>query len=188
MIPKQKIGIIGSGFIVNDCHLPAYRTLGLNINAIASRTNENARKTAKLHKIPKVHENIEALLDDSSIEILDIAVPPQHQPDLILAACQRGTVKGILAQKPLALDYATARNLVDTCKAKGIMLAVNQNMRFDPSVAEASSLLSEGRFGDAIFTTITMRGIPHWQPWQAELESATLKVMSIHHLLSLIHI
>ena len=182
MIPKQKIGIIGSGFIVNDCHLPAYRKLGLNITAIASRTNENARKTAKLHKIPKVHENIEALLDDSSIEILDIAVPPQHQPDLILAACQRGTVKGILAQKPLALDYATARNLVETCKNKGIILAVNQNMRFDPSVLEASSLLNEGRFGDAVFTTITMRGIPHWQPWQAELESATLKIMSIHHL------
>ncbi|MDB4622385.1 Gfo/Idh/MocA family oxidoreductase, partial [Akkermansiaceae bacterium] len=73
MTPKQKIGIIGSGFIVNDCHLPAYRKIGLNITAIASRTNANACKTAKLHNIPKVHENIESLLDDSSIEILDIA-------------------------------------------------------------------------------------------------------------------
>lgn len=182
MIPQQKIGIIGSGFIVNECHLPSYRKLGLNITAIASRTNDNACKVAALHNIPKVHAKIEDLLDDPSVEILDIAVPPQYQPDLILAACQRGTVKGILAQKPLALDYATARNLVDACQAKGIFLAVNQNMRFDPSVVKASSLLNEGRFGEPVFTTITMRGIPHWQPWQAELESATLKIMSIHHL------
>ena len=27
-----------------------------------------------------------------------------------------------------------------------------------------------------------MRGIPHWQPWQAELGWLTLRIMSIHHL------
>ena len=27
-----------------------------------------------------------------------------------------------------------------------------------------------------------MRGIPHWPPWQAEMGSATLRTMSIHHL------
>ena len=55
-------------------------------------------------------------------------------------------------------------------------------MRFDPSVVAATQLLASGKLGDAVFTTIDMRGIPHWQPWQAELESATLKIMSIHHL------
>jgi predicted dehydrogenase len=187
MEPNQKIGIIGSGFIVSDCHLPAYRKLGLNIAAIASRTSGNARKVAELHQIPKVHDQIEDLLDDPAIEVLDIAVPPQHQPELIFAACRRGTVKGILAQKPLALDYETARTLVEACESAGITLAVNQNMRFDPSVVEATSLLGAGRFGDPVFTTINMRGIPHWQAWQAELQSATLKIMSIHHLDCLHH-
>lgn len=187
MKPNQKIGVIGSGFIVSDCHLPAYKKLGLNVAAIASRTPRNARKVADLHQIPKVYDNIESLLHDPSIEVLDIAVPPQHQPDLILTACRRGTVKGILAQKPLALNYHDARILVEACESSGIVLAVNQNMRFDPSVAEASSLLRNGRFGDPVFTTINMRAIPHWQPWQAELESATLKIMSIHHFDCLRH-
>lgn len=187
MKPNLKIGIIGSGFIVSDCHLPAYRNLGLNIAAIASRTHAHALKVANLHKIPTVYQDIDALLDDPTLEILDIAIPPQYQPELILAACQRGIVKGILAQKPLALDFDTSRVLVEACEAAGIVLAVNQNMRFDPSVVEASSLLREGRLGDPVFTTINMRGIPHWQPWQAELESATLKIMSIHHFDCLRH-
>ena len=182
VVKDIRIGILGSGFIVNDCHLPAYRKLGLNVVAIASRTKENAQRVGREHSIETVYESFEALLDDATIEVLDVAVPPQHQADLIREACRRGTVKGILAQKPLALDYAEALSVVEACEKAGIVLAVNQNMRFDPSVVEADRLLKSGRFGESVFTTIDMRGIPHWQPWQAELESASLKIMSIHHL------
>jgi predicted dehydrogenase len=179
---STRIGILGSGFIVNDCHLVAYRRTGFNPVAIASRTHANARKVAEAHGIDTVYETYAELLDDSSIEVLDIAVPPQQQPDLIRQACSRGTAKAILAQKPLALDYAEAKSLVEACEAAGIVLAVNQNMRFDPSVAATGELLRAGKLGAPVFATIDMRGIPHWQPWQAELGSATLKIMSIHHL------
>lgn len=177
-----RIGILGSGFIVNDCHLPAYEKLGLQVTAIASRTKENADQVAETHGIETVHGSYEELLDDESIEVLDIAVPPQYQADLIRRACEKGTATGILAQKPLTLDYAEALSVVEACEEAGIVLAVNQNMRFDPSVVEAKKLLEMGRLGEPVFSTIDMRGIPHWQPWQAELESASLKIMSIHHL------
>jgi predicted dehydrogenase len=177
-----RIGILGSGFIVNDCHLVAYRRRGLNPVAIASRTPANARQVAQTHGIETVYETYEALLDDPTIEVLDIAVPPKQQPDLIRKACERGTVKGILAQKPLALDYLEARSVVEACEEAGIVLAVNQNMRYDPSVVAARDLLDRGVLGEPVFATIDMRGIPHWQPWQAEMGSATLRIMSIHHL------
>lgn len=32
------IGCIGSGFVVSDCHLPAYASVGFQVAAIASRT------------------------------------------------------------------------------------------------------------------------------------------------------
>lgn len=179
---RTRIGILGSGFIVNDCHLVSYRRRGLNPVAIASRSVENARKVAANHDIEIVYETYEELLDDASIEVLDIAVPPQQQPELIRQACKRGTVKGILAQKPLALDYEEACETARICEQAGIVLAVNQNMRFDPSVMCTKKLLTEGKLGEAVFATLDMRGIPHWQPWQAEMGSATLKIMSIHHL------
>ena len=43
-LPKKKdfrIGILGSGFIVSDCHLVSYRKAGFNPVAIASRSREN---------------------------------------------------------------------------------------------------------------------------------------------------
>ena len=177
-----RIGILGSGFIVDKCHLAGYRKSGFHPVAIASRTRDHAARVAAEHALPRVYESYEQLLDDPTIGVLDIAVPPQFQLDLIRGAAARGTVSGILAQKPLALNYADAAEAVACCEDAGIVLAVNQNMRFDPTVWAAGTLLQGGFFGEPVFTTIDMRGIPHWQPWQAETGSATLKVMSIHHL------
>ena len=177
-----RIGIVGSGFIVNDCHLVAYRKAGFNPVAIASRTRANAEKVARLHGIPKVCDTPGQLLDDPAIEILDIAVPPMHQLALIKNACERKTLKGILAQKPLGMNYAESVEAVETCEKSGIVLAVNQNMRYDSSVRAAKMLLANGALGEPVFATIDMRGIPHWMDWHKDLGWLTLRIMSIHHL------
>src|ERR1700744_1497427 len=146
-MPKKKdfrIGILGSGFIVSDCHLVSYRKARFNPVAIASRSRENAEKVAKRHSIATVYDSYEQLLDDPSIEVLDIAVPPNAQLDLIKGACARKTVKGILAQKPLGMDYSEALKAVKLCEKSGITLAVNQNMRYDQSVRAGKTLLNKG--------------------------------------------
>src|SRR5712675_2462680 len=184
-LPRRKdfrIGILGSGFIVNDCHLVAYRKAGFNLVAIASRTVENATRVGNRHSIPTVYENYDPLLDNPDIEVLDIAVPPNAQLGLIKAACDRKTAKGILAQKPLGLNYAEAIEAVHACETAGITLAVNQNMRYDHSVRAAKTLLDSGVIGEPVFATIEMRGIPHWMDWHKDLGWLTLRIMSIHHL------
>ena len=177
-----RIGILGAGFIVNNCHLVAYRKAGFDPVAIASRKRENAARVAQGHAIPKVYETFDQLLDDPSIEVLDIAVPPNAQLGLIKAACQRKTVKAILAQTPLGMNYHEAVEAVQVCAAAGIKLGVNQNMRYDQSVRAAKTLLDQGVLGEPVFATIDMRAIPHWMPWHEDLGWLTLRSMSIHHL------
>src|SRR5437660_1038530 len=177
-----RIGILGAGFIVNDCHLVAYRKAGFNPVGIASRKRVNAEKAAQRRGIARVYDTPEQLLDDRSLEVLDIAVPPMHQLGLIKAACQRKTVKGILAQKPLGMNYRQAVEAVAACEKAGIVLAVNQNMRYDQSVRAARTLLENGTIGEPVFATIDMRGIPHWMDWHKDLGWLTLRIMSIHHL------
>ncbi len=167
---------------MNDCHLVSYRKVGFNPVAIASRNRANAEQAATRHKLAKVYDSYEQLLADPSIEVLDVAVPPNAQVGLIKQACARGTVKGILAQKPLGMNYADAREGVEACARAGIVLAVNQNMRYDQSVRAGKTLLENGTIGEPVLATIEMRGIPHWMPWQAEMGWVTLRIMSIHHL------
>jgi predicted dehydrogenase len=185
-MPRRKdfrIGCLGAGFIVRDCHLVAYRQAGFNPAAIASRTPAKAQAVAEQRGIPKWYNTPDDLLDDPSIEVLDIAVPPDVQPQWIEAACRRNShIRGILAQKPLALSVRQASRCVALCQDAGIVLAVNQNMRYDQSVRAAKDLLQRGWLGDVVLATIDMRAIPHWMPWSEGLHSLSTFVMSIHHL------
>src|SRR4051812_27653854 len=134
-MPQNKsmtIGCIGSGFIMADCHLVAYRNAGFNPVAIASRNRKNGEAVAERHKIEKVYDSYHELLNDASINIIDIAVPPQTELEVIREAVKHADhIKGILAQKPLGISYAQAKEIVTLCEDAGIVLAVNQNMRYD---------------------------------------------------------
>lgn len=165
-----------------DCHLVAYRAAGLNVVAIASRDRKRAQGVAARHSIPTVHDSYQALLADKSIRVVDIAVPPDAQPEVIREAVSHRHLRGILAQKPLAVDYRQAREMVELCEKAGIALAINQNMRFDHSVRACKTLLDRGDLGEPVLATIDMRAIPHWMPWQERLGWVTLRIMSIHHL------
>jgi len=177
------IGCIGAGFIMADCHLVAYRAAGLNPVAIAARRHEAAAVVAARHAIPRAYGDITSLLDDPAVEVVDIAVPPDVQPAVIAEAVQRrGRIRGILAQKPLATNYAEAKRVVELCQAAGVRLVVNQNMRYDHAVRSCGTLLSRGVLGEPVLATVEMRAVPHWMPWQERLGWVTLRIMSIHHL------
>jgi predicted dehydrogenase len=184
-LPRRKdfrIGCVGAGFIMRDCHLVAYQRAGLNPVAIATRNPERARAVADQYGIPRCHATVADLLADPEIEVLDIAVPPDQQPAIIREASRQSHLRGILAQKPLAMSYREARECVDLCAQAGIALAVNHNMRYDQSVRALKDLLRRGWLGEPVLGTIEMRAIPHWMPWSQGLPSLSTFIMSIHHL------
>lgn len=176
------IGCIGASFIMSDCHLVAYRKAGLNPIAIASKNPEHSKAVADRHQIKFHHNSVEQLLQNEEVQILDIAVPPNHQPEIIRQAVEKPHIKAILAQKPLAGSYREAKELVDLCEAKGIKLGVNQNMRYDQSIRGLHTLLQQKTFGEPVLATINMRAVPHWPEHQQSLGWVTLRTMSIHHL------
>jgi predicted dehydrogenase len=168
--------------IMAECHLAAYRQAGFPVVAIASRTRANAEKVATRWGIAKVHETPQQLIEDESVEIIDLAFPPDQQPALIREALKQPHVKAILAQKPLALSVAEAVNLRDEARAAGKILSVNQNMRYDQSIRVLKQILDAGDLGPIVFAQINMHAIPHWQPFLRAYDRLTLSNMSVHHL------
>src|ERR1039457_6516338 len=112
-----RIGAIGSGFIMRDVHLVAYKKLGLDVAAITGQPVEQAREVASARGIARVYESSAELMADPAIEVLDIAVPPHVQPQIIAEAVRdAGLIRGILAQKPLAMNYPDAVATVEACE------------------------------------------------------------------------
>ena len=176
------IGCIGAGMIMAECHLAAYKEVGFPVVAIASRTKSRADEVAERWSIPTVHQTPSDLIQDTNVEIIDIAYPPDQQPALIREALKAPHIKAVLAQKPLALSLEEAQSLRDEAAAAGKPLSVNQNMRFDQSMRVLKQLLDGGVLGDPVFAQIDMHAIPHWQGFLEDYDRLTLSNMSVHHL------
>ena len=58
-----RIGCIGAGMIMAECHLAAYKEAGFTVASIASRTKDKAQAVAARWGIPRVHDTPEALIE-----------------------------------------------------------------------------------------------------------------------------
>lgn len=179
---RFRIGVIGSGNIIENAHIPAYQDSGFNVAAIASRTKENAKRVAENRGIERVLESPNELVEAPDIDIVDIAVPPDFQPELILKAIQSG--KHVLAQKPLAVTYAEAEKVVSAAEDAGVTLAVNQNGRFDPSINALRQLISDGTVGEPLVYLLSMFIQMPWQTYYQDARYDKLMIlhMSVHHI------
>lgn len=61
---KFRIGCIGAGFNMANCHLVAYKDAGFNPQAITSLSLDESKAVAARHNIPKVYKNWKELISD----------------------------------------------------------------------------------------------------------------------------
>lgn len=159
------VGLVGAGEIARAGHLPAY---GANRQTVELRgvfdvSPPLRESVADAAGVPAV-EGIEHLLEDPAVDLVDIAVPPRAQPEIVVAALESG--KHVLAQKPLAVDLETAAELVVLAEARGRVLAVNQQMRWSPAVLELQRF-ADGRSVEWASFDLLWRiergdGLPSW--------------------------
>ena len=72
------------------------------------------------------------LLQREAPELVSVATPDATHAELV-ELCLAADVRGVLAEKPLALNVDDARALVALARQRGIALAVNYSRRFAPA-------------------------------------------------------
>lgn len=186
VLPKKldyKIGIIGTGFIVSGCHLVAYQKAGFNLVAIFGRKEDRLNEVADEFNISQRYTDWKQLVDNKEIEIIDIAVPPHVQPEIVEYICKNAPhIKGILCQKPIAMSVNDAKKIAALGKEAGIPIAVNSNMRYDQSMRALKRILDKKYVGDAVIATIDMRAIPDWQEFLKQYQKLEIYAMAVHHI------
>lgn len=179
---ENNIGVIGTGFIVRECHLKSYEIEGLNVYAIAARDYIKTSEVANRYKIKNIYKNYKELIDDENIDILDIAVPPDVQSEIVRYACSKKHIKGILCQKPLSVSYKESKELALIARESNIKMAVNSNCRYDLSFRSLKYCLDEGYLGEPIVMNFELHAIPHWQEFAKGYDKLTFLNFSIHTL------
>lgn len=176
------IGLIGAGAIARAGHLPAYRGAGFRVVAVTDLDPARARSAAAEFGIDRVHADVESLLADPRVDLVDIAVTPHAQADIVRAAVRAG--RHVLAQKPFSTDLAAAVDLVVAAETAGIRLAVNQQMRWDQVIRSTRALLQRGFFGTPTAATFDVHVLTDWGTWPWLLTEPRLEYFfhSIHYV------
>ncbi len=153
---RPRIGVIGAGGIVS-AHLDAYRTAGWEVATICNRTLSKAEaKAAEFAPKASVTDRWEDVLQDPSIDVVDITPHPADRLPIIEAALKAG--KHVLSQKPFVLDLEEGRRLVTLARQNNVKLAVNQNGRWAPHLAYMREAVRAGLIGDVISAHTSI----HW--------------------------
>lgn len=185
--PKTDYGIalIGCGGVVNYGHLPAYRRHQLRVVGCFDIDPAAAKKTAQDHDIPRVYDSPDECLDDTEVDIVDIAIQPWHQLDMARRAVAVG--KHLLCQKPLSDTFSEAVEIVRLAWEAGVKLAVNQQMRWDQGIRASRTLIQKGWIGRPTEASVQVSVATPWHMWPWLAEAPRLEVMfhSIHYLDSL---
>lgn len=146
---RIKTALIGAGF-VGPHHIEAARRLGfVEVVAVAGSSQASAETKASKLNIPKSYGNYEALLDDPEVEVIHNCTPNELHLPVTMAAIERG--KHVIADKPLALNSADARTMLEAARKKGIVHAVTFNYRYNPLMQQARVMVGRGDLGQVHF-------------------------------------
>jgi predicted dehydrogenase len=128
---------------------------------IAEVTEESAREAAERLGFESYTSDWRKIIEDPSIDIVDIATPNNSHAEIAIAAAKAG--KHIICEKPLARTSEEARLMYEAVKAAGVKHMVAFNYRRTPAVALAKKYIEEGSIGKIL----NFRGT-YLQDWSAD--------------------
>ena len=147
MTRKVSWGMFGAAKIGVEKVIPAMqRSEACSVDAIASRDLAKARRTADRLGVAKAYGSYEDLLSDPTIEAIYNPLPNELHVPWTIRALQAG--KHVLCEKPIALDAAEARTLIEARDRSGKLVAEAFMVRFHPQWRRAREVVASGAIGD----------------------------------------
>ncbi|MES2537132.1 MAG: Gfo/Idh/MocA family oxidoreductase [Pseudomonadota bacterium] len=113
--------------------------------AAATDPREDARRQFESDFGGPVYPGIEELCADRTIDAIYIASPHQFHARHVEIAANAG--KHILVEKPMALDLAECRSMIDSARRAGVHLIVGHSHSFDAPILRARELIASGQYG-----------------------------------------
>ena len=139
----MQAAILGTGFIANT-HAQALRALGVGIKCAVDRDIEAARDFSDKWGVKEYGGDLEPLFSED-IDCVHVCTPPALHYDTLLRLMEKG--KNIICEKPLCLEYDPAARLADEAEKRGLICAVNFNVRYHMACQRARKLIGDGSFG-----------------------------------------
>jgi predicted dehydrogenase len=120
---------------------------------MSARSQAKADESAQALAVPEAFGDWRDMLDPDRIDAVAIATPPSVQPEIALAALDRGLC--VFAEKPLALSIDAAQTLVCAAEASDRANMVDFNFREVAAFRTAHDQLQSGVLGSIRHIVVT---------------------------------
>lgn len=176
------IVIIGTGGIVKDAHLPAYRLAGFPVHTLMNRTLDRAKTLATEYGVPHVCQTVaEAVANAPHDAVFDLALPASMFAETLR---QLPDDAHVLIQKPMGETLAEAREILQICRAKKLHAAINCQLRYAPFVLAAKQIIESGVIGELTDLEMRLTCLTPWQlfPFLNGLPRMEILYHSVHYV------
>jgi predicted dehydrogenase len=144
-----KVAIVGCGKIA-DGHIEEIQKMPATAKVVAVADLEilMAEQIAVRYGIPAHYDDLDVLLAREKPDVVHITTPPGSHLALATRAMDAGA--HVYVEKPLTLDYAGSRKLVDYAVQAKKKLTIGYSYLFDPPALVMRDLVARGVLGDAV--------------------------------------
>jgi len=149
-----RIGLIGTGGM-GKAHATAFKNVPLVfgnqpgrpiLEIVADVDAEALEEWAGAFGFARWTTNWREIVEDPSVDIVDITTPNVLHAEMAVAAAQAG--KHIYCEKPLATSSAEAARIVAAVEKTGVITIVGFNYLKNPAQAFAKQLIESGELGE----------------------------------------
>ena len=154
----------GGSLFLPYCHGPTYHAAP-NV-ALVSGADLHAEQGAIFGErweigSEHIYSDYREMLEKENLDIVSVCTTARVRSTIVQDAARAGA-KAIWAEKPISLSLAEADEMVETCRAEGVALAINCARRWNPFFSEARKLIDEGEIGDVLQVTVYAQcGLSH---------------------------
>jgi predicted dehydrogenase len=159
-----RIGIIGSGGIAQNAHLPGYKaTEGVELVACCDVREETAQAASKKFDIPVVYTDYRKMLREEKLDGVSVCTPNAYHARPTIDALRAGL--HVLCEKPMAMTPAEGRAMCAAAKKARRILQIGLNSRFTGYAQVLKKFIKGGELGEVYYAraqALRRRGIPGW--------------------------
>lgn len=158
---KIKIALIGAGYIA-DYHARGLQEIpNVEIAAVVSKTEENAKSFAQKYAIPNAYTAIDEVRDNDEIDAVIISTPNRFHAPYAIAFLENG--KDVFLEKPMGMNAEEGHQINEVAKKYGQLVMVGHMWRFDTDTNYIKKAIDTGKLG-TLFKTKGYGIHENWGP------------------------
>ncbi|WP_409346974.1 Gfo/Idh/MocA family protein [Paenibacillus sp. MBLB4367] len=140
----MKVAIVGGGGMGQAYAADLAKMNDIEVVGVCDINSASAERTAAICG-SAAFSDFDAMLSQVEVDVVCVTLPTFLHKEYVIKAAEKG--KHVICEKPIALDLADAREMIEACSRNHVKLFIGHVVRFFPSYSNLADAVKDGHIG-----------------------------------------